>query len=90
MQVDFTFKEKVMVEEDINEAIKEFAIAVGNSNAELEACARSLGEAFGKVKITKYEGDALISLTTSDDIHLPLEPLWVRNQQQKIFKRGKK
>lgn len=63
-------------EEDINKAIKELVAKVELS--------------FGKVKITEYEVDVLTSLIASYDTHLPIEPLWVRNQKQKSFKRGKK
>lgn len=66
----------LFMEEDINKAIKELVAKVELS--------------LGKVKITEYEVDVLTSLIASDDTHLPLEPLWVRNQQQKSFKRGKK
>lgn len=76
--------------EELDKLVRELAVSMGRSSAEVAACATDLADAFSKVKITEYEVDVLTSVLPLDDTQVPPEPLWVRNQQQKTFKRGKK
>lgn len=70
--------------------IKEIAIQVGISVEEATLALRKLEEATKPDK-NSYEllVDSLSEYVTPEDDLLYEEPLWVRNQQNKTFKRGK-
>ena len=86
----FCEEEVLYVGEDYQRLLRELINLVEESSPEADTLAVLLEEAISKVKITEREVSALISLIPLEDTQLPLEPLWVRNQQQKSFKRGKK
>ncbi len=70
--------------------IKEIAIQVGISVEEATFALRKLEEATKPDK-NSYEllVESLSEYVTPEDDLLYEEPLWVRNQQNKTFKRGK-
>lgn len=76
--------------EELDKLVRELTVSMGIPSAEVAACATDLADAFSKVKVTEYEVDVLTNVLPLDDTQVPSEPLWVRNQQQKTFKRGKK
>ena len=91
MQVDFTFEEKVMNKHLLIEQIAAGAgISLEEASAALEKFAAAMVQWEPCTEADFCDLERKLNSIIPECEPVPLEPLWVRNQQQKSFKRGKK